>query len=170
MSLNNPSAHRSVLVRADEAESLDNGSSVIRLLADGSTTGGSISANRTLLTGEADGPPPHYHDGSAEIFFVLDGSLQALAGDRVVTLDKGDFLVIPKLMPHAFAPAVAGAPADVLILFAPGMQDRFEYFRLGNRVMKGQASPQEILDTQERFDNHFVDSPVWRQARSKGGS
>ena len=31
------------------------------------------------------------------------------------------------------------------------------------RVLRGQASPQEILDSQERFDNHFMASPV-RQA------
>jgi hypothetical protein len=43
------------------------------------------------------------------------------------------------------------------------VKDRFEYFRLGDRVIKGQASPQEILDSQERFDNHFIDSPTWRQ-------
>jgi hypothetical protein len=65
-------------------------------------------------------------------------------------------------MPHAFA-APEGGHADVLIIFAPGVKDRFEYFRLGDRVIKGQASPQEILDSQERFDNHFIDSPTWRQ-------
>ncbi|HEY0496268.1 MAG TPA: cupin domain-containing protein [Kutzneria sp.] len=119
---------------------------------------------RTTLAAGADGPPPHFHRGSAEIFFVLSGSLQALAGDRVVTLDRGDFLVVPKLMPHAFGTVTE--PADVLILFAPGMLDRLDYFRLGDRVLKGQADPHELLATQERFDNHFLDSPLWRQARA----
>lgn len=36
-----------------------------------------------------------------------------------------------------------------------------------DRIRKGEASPQEILNTQDRFDNHFVDSPIWRQARAK---
>ncbi|HEX4223327.1 MAG TPA: cupin domain-containing protein [Pseudonocardiaceae bacterium] len=152
-----------VLVRADEAETLLGGG--IALLADGSDTDGAISANRTRLGPGTDGPPPHYHRGSAEIFFVLDGSLQALAGDRVVSLSGGDFLMVPKNMPHAFA-TLAGTTADLLIVFAPGMQDRFDYFRLTDRVVKGQANPQEILDSQERFDNHFLDSPIWRQARA----
>jgi mannose-6-phosphate isomerase-like protein (cupin superfamily) len=152
-----------VLVQADAAETLLGGG--ISLLADGSDTDGAISANRTRLGPGVGGPPPHYHRGSAEIFFVIDGSLQALAGDRVVTLNGGDFLVVPKNMPHAFA-TPAQTSADVLIVFAPGMQDRFDYFRLTDRVMEGQASPQEILDSQERFDNHFLDSPIWRQARA----
>lgn len=35
------------------------------------------------------------------------------------------------------------------------------------RVLRGQASPQEILDSQERFDNHFMASLVWRAARER---
>jgi hypothetical protein len=80
-------------------------------------------------------------------------------------LDAGDFLLIPKKMPHAFAPP-PGAGADVLILFVPAMMKRFDYFRLGERIMKGQASPEEIFTTQDRFDNHFVESPAWREARA----
>jgi mannose-6-phosphate isomerase-like protein (cupin superfamily) len=151
------------LVRADEAETLGTNAAAVRLLADGRDTDGAISASRTTLAAGIDGPPPHFHRGSAEIFFVLAGSLQALAGDRVVTLDHGDFLAVPKLMPHAFR--TLAVPADVLILFAPGMLDRLDYFRLGDRVLKGQADPRELLATQERFDNHFLDSPLWRETR-----
>jgi quercetin dioxygenase-like cupin family protein len=158
---------RAALVRAADAEVVGVGATTIRLLADAGDTDGAVSANRTALEPGADGPPPHYHNGSAEIFFVVGGGLQALAGDRVVTLDEGDFLVVPRGVPHAFG-APRGARADVLILFAPGLKDRFEYFRLGERVTKGQASPQEILDTQERFDNHFVESRIWRDARATG--
>ena len=164
MSLLNADGSGAVLVRESAAEVLDGGPITIRLLADADTTDGAISANRSLLRPGADGPAPHYHTGSAEIFFILGGSLQALAGDRVVTLDAGDFLVVPRNLPHAFA-APPEIEADVLIVFAPGVKDRFEYFRLVDRVVRGQASPQEILDSQERFDNHFTDSPAWRAAR-----
>lgn len=167
MSLITPPGPSTVLMRAAEAEVLGAGPTTTRLLADSHTTDGVISANRAMLGQGADGPPPHYHAGSAEIFFLLAGSLQALAGDRVVTLGAGDFLVIPKHLPHAFA-APPEADADVLIVFAPGAQDRFEYFRLADRVIRGQASPQEILDSQDRFDNHFLDSPIWREARTAG--
>ncbi len=66
-------------------------------------------------------------------------------------------------MTHAWA-APHDAPADVLVIFTPGIE-RFDYFRLGDRIVRGLADPAEILATQERFDNHFVDSPVWRQAQ-----
>ncbi len=48
------------------------------------------------------------------------------------------------------------------------MKDRFEYVRLGYWVMRGQARPQEFLESQERFKHHFIDSPIWREARTTG--
>jgi quercetin dioxygenase-like cupin family protein len=154
------------LVRAADAEELGGGPSRITLLADFATTDGAVSANRTSLGPGAGGPPPHYHQDSAEIFFVLGGELRALAGDQVFTLAEGDFLAVPRLMPHAFA-ATPETGADVLITFAPAARDRFAYFRLADQVIRGQASPQEILDSQERFDNHFVDVPAWREALTR---
>jgi uncharacterized cupin superfamily protein len=111
-----------------------------------------------VLQAGADGAPPHFHRESAEMFFVLGGALRVLAGDRVVTLEEGDFLLVPRGTTHAFS-AEDGVPADVLVVYTPAIPERFAYFRLGERVLRGQASPREILETQERFDNHFVRSP-----------
>ncbi|HEX3790856.1 MAG TPA: cupin domain-containing protein [Pseudonocardiaceae bacterium] len=155
---------RAVVVREADAEVLGAAPSTVRLYADASSTGGALSSQRVTLGPGADGASPHHHTGSAELFFVLDGSLQVLAGDQVVTATEGDFLVVPPLMAHAFG-ALPGVGADVLIVITPGVE-RFEYFRLLDRVARGTASPQEILDSQERFDNRFLDSPVWRATRT----
>jgi quercetin dioxygenase-like cupin family protein len=151
---------KALLVRHDDAETLD--TMGVRLYADHDTTGGVLSANRAFLPAGADGPPPHYHSTSAELFYLLDGRLSVLAGDEIHEIGAGDFLLIPPHTTHAWA-APATAAADVLIVFTPGIE-RFDYFRLGDRIRRGLADPAEILDTQERFDNHFVDSPIWRQA------
>ncbi|WP_433202211.1 cupin domain-containing protein [Nocardia sp. CA-107356] len=155
------SHHKALLVRHDEAETLD--TLGVRLYADHDMTGGKLSANRAYLPAGTDGPPPHYHSTSAELFYLLGGTLRVLAGDEIHVIGAGDFLLIPPNMTHAWA-APATASADVLVIFTPGIE-RFDYFRLGDRIRKGEASPLEILDTQERFDNHFVDSPIWRQAQ-----
>lgn len=167
MTANDMHDRRVALVRAAEAEVLDsNPSSIVTLLADSDTTGGALTSNRATFRQGADGAPPHYHSRCTEIFFVLNGSLQVLTGDQVVTLHKGDFLAVPPQTPHAFG-AAAGADADVLVVFTPGMA-RFDYYRMLERVQRGEADPGEIPASQERFDNHYVDSPAWRQARSSG--
>ncbi|WP_083864841.1 cupin domain-containing protein [Nocardia brevicatena] len=160
-----PNNDKALLVRHDDAETLD--TMEVRLYADHDMTGGKLSANRAFLPAGADGPPPHYHSTSAELFYMLDGRLRVLAGDEIHEIGAGDFLLIPPNMTHAWA-APAASSADVLVIFTPGIE-RFDYFRLGDRIRKGLASPLEILDTQERFDNHFVDSPIWRQAANGDG-
>lgn len=156
-----------VLVRAGDAEVLADGpDSSIILLADSGSTGGALTTNRATLRRGSAGAPPHYHTRASELFFVLGGSLQVLLGEQVLVLDEGDFLVVPPRVPHAFAPAPE-ADADVLIVFGPGMA-RFDYYRLLDRVHRGEASAEEIPTSGERFDNHYVDSPVWRRARAAG--
>jgi quercetin dioxygenase-like cupin family protein len=154
-------SHRALLVRQDEAERLE--TMGVWLYADHDMTGGAMSANRTFLAAGTEGPPPHYHTTSAELFYILDGKLRVLAGEEVLVVGAGDFLLIPPRMTHAWAAPAAGS-ADVLIVFTPGIE-RFEYFRLGDRIRQGTASAEEVLGDQERFDNYFVDSPIWRQAQ-----
>ncbi|MEU3910323.1 cupin domain-containing protein [Streptomyces sp. NPDC029721] len=151
-----------ILTRAAEAETTSDPSSVMTLLADSGTTGGQLTSYRSSFAKGAVGAPAHFHTRASELFFVLDGSLQVLLDQELTVLEKGDFLLVPPRTPHAFA-AAPGSEADVLFVFTPGMA-RFDYLRLLGRVMRGEASPQEIKDSSERFDNHYVDSPVWQQA------
>jgi mannose-6-phosphate isomerase-like protein (cupin superfamily) len=154
-----------VLVRrAADAEVLEaDPTSVITLLADATETGGKLTSNLTHFEPGNAGAPPHHHTRGAELFYVLDGSLQMLLGDEVTVFAKGDLVVVPPGVHHAFAPA-PGASADVLIVFAPGTE-RFAYYRLLDRLHQGDATVQDLYDTQDRFDNHYVDSPVWQAAR-----
>lgn len=156
------SASKPVLVRADEAEALQDGAtSLITLLADSNDTGGALTANRATFQKGSPGAPAHFHTRATEMFFVLSGSMRILLDDQVLILGQGDFLTVPPTVPHAFAPA-PGSEAEMLVVFTPGM-DRFDYYRLLERVYRGEASVQEIRDSSEHFDNHYFDSPVWQQ-------
>jgi mannose-6-phosphate isomerase-like protein (cupin superfamily) len=81
----------------------------VRLLADSSATGGALSAQRVFLGRGAEGANPHRHTRSSELFCVLDGSAQILAGTEVVTMQQGDLAVVPH-MPHAFAATPTQVP------------------------------------------------------------
>lgn len=145
------------LVRATDAEVLP--ASGITLLADAAGTGGVLTSNRSFMAAGTDGAPPHLHSGAAELFFVLDGTLDVLLGEEIVTVTVNDLLVVPAGLPHAFAPA-KDASADVLFVYTPS-KPRFDYYRLLERLYTGEADAAELADTQDRYDNHYVDSPVW---------
>ncbi|MGA4849775.1 cupin domain-containing protein [Streptomyces sp. G5(2025)] len=162
----NANVLKPVLTRAATAETTSDPSSVMTLLADSGTDGSSVTSYRSTFAKGAVGAPAHFHTAASELFFVISGSLQVLVDDEVKVLEQGDFLLVPPHTPHAFA-AAPGAEADVLFVFTPGMP-RFDYLRLLGRVMRGEASPQEIKDSSERYDNHYVDSPAWRAALEAG--
>lgn len=155
----NAAVPASILVRTQEAEVIQDGpTSLITLLAD--TPG--MTANLATFDKGSPGAPAHFHTRADEMFHVLEGTMRILLGEEIVTLETGDFLLVPARTPHAFAPA-PDTEAKMLVVFTPGM-DRFDYYRLLERVYRGEADVAELRATSERFDNHYVDSPVWREA------
>ena len=78
----------------------------------------------------------------------------------MVRAGAGDLAVAAPMAMHAFANASATEPLDLLIVFGPGIE-RFDYFRLLQDVVAGKAKIDEVLSSQERFDNRFSDSATW---------
>ncbi|WP_327107241.1 cupin domain-containing protein [Nonomuraea glycinis] len=151
------------VVHEIDAETIISPTATGRLLLDSSDTGGALSTIRMTLADGADGAVPHHHATSTELFYILDGRARVLAGEEIVTLEAGDVASVPPLTPHAFA-AAPGYTADLLVIVAPGIQ-RFEYFRLLDRLRKGEATLEELLASQDVYDNHFLDSPAWTRDR-----
>jgi uncharacterized protein (TIGR03086 family) len=150
------------IARAAESETLRLGSGTLQLLLDSSATGGALSAHRVHLSEGQLGANPHVHTRTSELFFVLDGSIDVLAGDDVVTATAGDLVVVPPGHPHAFA-ASAAQCADVLVMITPGTE-RFEFFRALARAMAPGADPAErlsVLRGQNDYDTHTTESATW---------
>jgi mannose-6-phosphate isomerase-like protein (cupin superfamily) len=156
------SRSQELVVRADEAEYLPSIGHI--LLADSSATHGALSSHRVRLGRGADGAVPHQHRGAAELFFVLDGALDVLAGQEVLSVGRGDLLVVPPGLAHAFA-ARPDSTADALIVITPGVE-RFDYFRQVVQVREGRLPRQALLEQQDRFDTYFLDSAAWASARA----
>ncbi len=145
------------VVREEDAEVIEK--PALWLLADSGHTGGYLGANRLYLRAGEPGTKPHYHEKSAEAFYVLDGTLRMLVGTDVVTVDRGGYVVVPPGVRHAFA-APPETSADVLITLAPGVE-RFDYFRVLPEILRGNFAPEEVDRIHERYDVHFVDAPEW---------
>jgi quercetin dioxygenase-like cupin family protein len=50
---------------------------------------------------EGSGPPPHTHPWD-EAYFMLEGSMEVLLGDRMVVVEAGGFVHVPAGTPHLF--------------------------------------------------------------------
>jgi hypothetical protein len=87
-----------------------------------------------------------------------------LAGDRVVTAGRGDLVVVPPGLAHAFA-AAPGEDADILVVITPGIE-RFEYFRHLERIAYGRVPPESLVEVQELYDTYLRSSTAWDAGRS----
>jgi quercetin dioxygenase-like cupin family protein len=71
----------------------------VSVIADAERTG---SVELFLQEGhEGAGPPPHVH-AWAESYYVLEGVIDVLAGDRMQTVKPGEFMFVPGGTPHMF--------------------------------------------------------------------
>ncbi len=84
-----------------------------------SATGGSYFVVEHPLMPFALGAPRHSHRNEEETSYVVEGSIMAEIGGRVVTVPAGSLIHKPKGVPHAFWNPNP-EPALVLEMIAPG--------------------------------------------------
>jgi quercetin dioxygenase-like cupin family protein len=107
-------------------------------LATHASTGGQFGLYRWEMAAEPSGPEPHFHRTISESFYVLTGAVRLYDGRAWIEANPGDFLFVPEGGIHAFRNE-SGAPATMLILFAPGAT-REDYFETLARVAAGSQS------------------------------
>ena len=88
-------------------------------LATRESTNGQFGLYRWTMSAQPSGPEPHFHRSISESFYVLSGIIRLFDGREWVDGHPGDFLFVPEGGHHAFRNE-SGAPASMLILFAPG--------------------------------------------------
>jgi mannose-6-phosphate isomerase-like protein (cupin superfamily) len=137
------------------------------LIFDSEATGGLAGVLELRLAVGGHGAPPHFHKRSGELFHIVSGRAEILYGDVIHTLTVGDTIFIPPNTIHAFG-AAPGRPVRLFTVLTPGTQ-RFEYFRLLDRIARGDADRAELIAAQDRYDNYFVESAVWAEHRGSAG-
>jgi mannose-6-phosphate isomerase-like protein (cupin superfamily) len=97
------------------------------------------------------GADPHFHRTIAESFYILTGAVQVYDGNEWVDADVGDFVHVPPGGIHGFRNE-SGAPASMLIHFAPGAP-REQYFDGLNQL--DEMSAEERADFFLAHDNNY---------------
>jgi mannose-6-phosphate isomerase-like protein (cupin superfamily) len=102
-------------------------------LADGEETGNRYSVSIWWVDAGKPGPGAHSHAANEELFYVIEGTMTFLVGDRHVDAPTGTFLRIPAGVTHDFENRTASR-AGALNVFIPGgfeanMPSIVEWFR-----------------------------------------
>ncbi|SHM58971.1 quercetin 2,3-dioxygenase [Cryptosporangium aurantiacum] len=69
------------------------------------------------------GPPLHQHNTEDEAFYLFEGAIDVQCGDDRWTVGPGDFVFLPRGVPHGFV--VADGPVRGLQITSPAGFERF---------------------------------------------
>src|SRR5262244_3206867 len=74
-------------------------------------------------------PPPHIHQYEDESFYILEGIFEFHVGESKITAGAGEFVVLPKNVPHNFN--LLTETAKALLLITPsGIEAIFKEFSI----------------------------------------
>ena len=91
--------------------------------ADEDETAATYSIAEWWLDPHSQGPGAHSHDANDDIFYVIEGTVRFLLGDRWIDAHKGTFLRVPPGLVHDFANET-DAKAGLLNIYVPGGFER----------------------------------------------
>lgn len=117
------------------------------------TTKGAYTILEYLMDPGLKGPAPHYHKHTDESFYVIEGKVDFLLNDRIITAQQGDTLFVPRGTVHKFSNHSLREYARVLTIFSPGgFEGYFEEYETAKRL-----NDQETLkQIKEKYDNHYL--------------
>jgi mannose-6-phosphate isomerase-like protein (cupin superfamily) len=87
-------------------------------LADGNETEEKYSISEWWLDANTQGPGAHSHDED-DVFYVLEGTMSVLLGERWIDAQRGAFVLVPGGVKHDFENR-SGERAGVLNFSIPG--------------------------------------------------
>lgn len=126
-----------LIVPPGSGEQLNVRGSILEFKATAATTGGAFSLHERHIPAGGRRPPPHVHPDRTEAFWVLDGAAQFELDGELSAAAAGSFVLVPGGTAHTFG-ASAEAPAHVLVLHAPALDD---YFRELSALWAGGEPP-----------------------------
>jgi len=120
-----------------------------RFLVTGAESGGAYFAMEAIVP-PGGGPPPHIHRNEDEAFYVLEGEVEFLLGDRIVTGGAGDFVNVPRGTVHRFHNA-GSAQARLILTFTPAGIEKFFEETLDRAKDPNQPPPGNLQEVAARY-------------------
>jgi len=133
--------NRPSVVGPDDGESIQLGSTRMRILEDGGTTGHRLGIGEITLAPHTEGPPQHRHAQHDEGFYVVSGTVHFTVGDTTYEAPPGTLAMIPPGAPHTFA-NLGDEPAVLLNTFTPDLYVRY-FHDLRDMIAGGQELTRE---------------------------
>lgn len=112
-----------LILTPGQGRTYDCGTMTAIFKADENETDSRYSISEWWLQPNSGGPGAHLHEANDEVFYVIEGTVSVLVGERWVNAERGAFLRIPAGTVHDFANRT-NTKAGILNFFIPGGFER----------------------------------------------
>ena len=123
----------------------------------GSETNGAYSMLEVELDG--DGPPLHIHKAEDEAFYVLEGEINLLMGERNIRATAGSFVFVPRGTIHTFS-QIGEQPAKFLVTYSPSGFEHFFDEAVDLGVMDTEAYAAKANALADKYNMEVVGPPI----------
>ncbi len=111
----------------------------------GSDTDGAFALIEEVTPPEG-GPPPHMHTREDETFYVLEGELEFLIGERTISATAGSVVYGPRGIVHSFR-NVGSTPSRMAVIITPAGLEKF-FEEVGEPVTDPSSPPESPPDVE----------------------
>ena len=128
--------------------------STVTIKATGEDTNDSFYLGETTIASGFPGPPPHVHDRLHDMFYVLEGTLTLLVGDRTIEAGSGSFACVPPGVVHTFRNDSDGSVRFLNFNTPAGWEN---YMRdLADAAQSAPLTPEVFARVASRYDFDFA--------------
>ena len=139
---------------------------LVTLKERGKETGGRFALVEVVgLPGS--GPPPHIHHSVDEVYWLLEGELEVLDGERTFTAKAGSVFHIPKGTLHAWRNATTEPARTLLLILPAGFEGFFEEAGVPGTDLSSPPPPptsnelQKMVEIGRKYDTEYPPLPPW---------
>jgi mannose-6-phosphate isomerase-like protein (cupin superfamily) len=147
------------IVLPGEGETVNLGTTTMRILEDGRTTDERIGITVATLAPHTDGPPQHRHGRHDEGFYVISGTARFTSGNTRYDAPAGTLVMIPPGVPHTFENP-GDVPMVMLSTFSPSFY--VQYFRdMAAMIASGRAvTPDSVGEIMAHYTTETATSSL----------
>jgi quercetin dioxygenase-like cupin family protein len=118
-------------------------------LVTGEESGGAYFAMEALVP-PGGGPPPHIHRREDETFYLVEGRIEFLLGEKTIVAGPGDFVNVPRGTVHCFH-NTGTEMARMVLTFTPAGIERFFEETLEPAPNGAQNPPDNVGEVAARY-------------------
>lgn len=127
---------------------------VFHFLAMGNETNGHHSLIKITVQRGAE-PPRHTHSREDESYYILSGSIRYQIGNEEIIVNEGEYVYLPKDVPHSFN--VQSEEAEVLMFMSPAGLEQW-FWDNSEPAVDGKALPVPQAPPPAHIIERFVNS------------